>query len=293
MSRGSKYTETMIRPSSAKLSTYVHGFRGWILMKTVTVRRAVCLFSSPGSSSPVSLLFFGGNARKETWARVFFFLTIHEMPWGPLDRVFVWICMKCRGMFAFVAWFVWSGSDRRSGKRSLGCSFLAADCFCSLLINGSSPCCLIPHSRHTRRRPNKLLCDLNTKLWLQVNIFTKWELVSALCRVYACFFYFFFCFWALNSRWALKVIDKQVMLFKKNTMETSVKQTDVLLCGEARGCFSSAHFRKAPFLTVELKRRWQMLQEMICFFLKGWGTPNVWLITAFWTGSIWETAKDT
>ena len=40
-------------------------------------------------------------------------------------------------------------------------------------------------------------------------------------------------------------------------------------------------------LTVELKRRWQMLQEMICFFLSGCGTPNVWLMTAFWTGSIW------
>lgn len=74
-------------------------------------------------------------------------------------------------------------------------------------------------------------------------------------------------------------------------METSIKQADVVLCSEARSRLSSAHFRKAPFLTVELKRRWQMLQEMICFFLRGWGTPNVWLITAFWTGSIWETAR--
>lgn len=41
-------------------------------------------------------------------------------------------------------------------------------------------------------------------------------------------------------------------------------------------------------LTAELKRRWQMLQEMNCFFLSGVGTPKVWLITAFCTGSIWK-----
>lgn len=41
-----------------------------------------------------------------------------------------------------------------------------------------------------------------------------------------------------------------------------------------------------PRLTAELKRRWQMLQEMNCFFLSGAGTPKVWLITAFCTGSI-------
>ena len=41
-------------------------------------------------------------------------------------------------------------------------------------------------------------------------------------------------------------------------------------------------------LTAELKRRWQMLQEMNCFFLSGAGTPKVWLITAFCTGSIWK-----
>lgn len=29
-----------------------------------------------------------------------------------------------------------------------------------------------------------------------------------------------------------------------------------------------------------------MLQEMNSFFFRGEGTPNVWLMTAFWTGSI-------
>lgn len=29
-----------------------------------------------------------------------------------------------------------------------------------------------------------------------------------------------------------------------------------------------------------------MLQEMKSFFFRGEGTPNVWLMTAFWTGSI-------
>lgn len=29
-----------------------------------------------------------------------------------------------------------------------------------------------------------------------------------------------------------------------------------------------------------------MLHEITCFFLGGMETPNVWLITAFWTGSI-------
>lgn len=37
-------------------------------------------------------------------------------------------------------------------------------------------------------------------------------------------------------------------------------------------------------LTVELKRRWQMLQEMMGFFFGG-HIPNVWFITAFCTGS--------
>ncbi len=32
-----------------------------------------------------------------------------------------------------------------------------------------------------------------------------------------------------------------------------------------------------------------MLQVITCFFLGGMETPNVWLITAFWTGSIWKT----
>lgn len=41
------------------------------------------------------------------------------------------------------------------------------------------------------------------------------------------------------------------------------------------------------WLTVELKRRWQMLQEMMGFFLGG-ATPKVWLITAFCTGSIYN-----
>lgn len=40
-------------------------------------------------------------------------------------------------------------------------------------------------------------------------------------------------------------------------------------------------------LTVELNRRWQMLQEMMGFFLGG-ATPKVWLITAFCTGSIYD-----
>lgn len=44
-------------------------------------------------------------------------------------------------------------------------------------------------------------------------------------------------------------------------------------------------------LTAELKRRWQMLQEMNCFFFSGVGTPKVWLITAFCTGSIWKGRK--
>lgn len=36
---------------------------------------------------------------------------------------------------------------------------VAADCFCSLLINGSFPCCLIPHTKttHKKDKPNKLL----------------------------------------------------------------------------------------------------------------------------------------
>lgn len=33
-----------------------------------------------------------------------------------------------------------------------------------------------------------------------------------------------------------------------------------------------------------------MLQEMKSFFFKGEGTPNVWLMTAFWTGSICQGA---
>lgn len=44
------------------------------------------------------------------------------------------------------------------------------------------------------------------------------------------------------------------------------------------------------WLTVELKRRWQMLHNMMGFFF-GWATPKVWLITAFWTGSIWEMKR--
>lgn len=48
-----------------------------------------------------------------------------------------------------------------------------------------------------------------------------------------------------------------------------------------------------PPLTAELKRRWQMLQEMNCFFLSGAGTPKVWLITAFCTGSIWKGREGT
>lgn len=31
-----------------------------------------------------------------------------------------------------------------------------------------------------------------------------------------------------------------------------------------------------------------MLQEMKSFFFRGDGTPKVWLMTAFWTGSICE-----
>lgn len=54
-----------------------------------------------------------------------------------------------------------------------------------------------------------------------------------------------------------------------------------------RGCSPSMVTHPAPCpLTAELKRRWQMLQEMNCFFLSGAGTPKVWLITAFCTGSI-------
>lgn len=41
-------------------------------------------------------------------------------------------------------------------------------------------------------------------------------------------------------------------------------------------------------LTAELNLRWQMLQDMKSFFFRGEGTPNVWLMTAFWTGSICE-----
>lgn len=44
-------------------------------------------------------------------------------------------------------------------------------------------------------------------------------------------------------------------------------------------------------LTAELNLRWQILQEMNCFFLSGLGTPKVWLITAFCTGSIWRGAR--
>lgn len=44
-------------------------------------------------------------------------------------------------------------------------------------------------------------------------------------------------------------------------------------------------------LTVELKRRWQILHEMTCFFFRDWGTPNVWFITAFCTGSIWRKGE--
>lgn len=39
--------------------------------------------------------------------------------------------------------------------------------------------------------------------------------------------------------------------------------------------------------TSELKRIWQMLQEMIGRFVFIIGGPNVCVITAFWTGSIW------
>ncbi len=46
------------------------------------------------------------------------------------------------------------------------------------------------------------------------------------------------------------------------------------------------------WLTVELKRRWQMLQEMMGFFLGG-ATPKVWLITAFCTGSIYDEKHTT
>lgn len=56
-------------------------------------------------------------------------------------------------------------------------------------------------------------------------------------------------------------MDNQVVQFKKHRVETSIKQTDAILLHI--DCFYSA------FLTVELNRRWQMLQEMICFFLRG------------------------
>lgn len=66
----------------------------------------------------------------------------------------------------------------------------------------------------------------------------------------------------LNSQRTLKVMDNQVEQFKKHMVERSIKQTDALLLHI--DCFYSA-----PSLTVELNRRWQMLQEMICFFLRG------------------------
>lgn len=66
----------------------------------------------------------------------------------------------------------------------------------------------------------------------------------------------------LNSPRALKVMDNQVVHFKKHRVETSMKQADAFLLHI--DCFYCA-----LFLTVELNRRWQMLQEMICFFLRG------------------------
>lgn len=44
--RKSIHKETIIRQSSAKLSTYVHGLREWILMKTV-VCEELCVSSLP------------------------------------------------------------------------------------------------------------------------------------------------------------------------------------------------------------------------------------------------------
>lgn len=44
--------------------------------------------------------------------------------------------------------------------------------------------------------------------------------------------------------------------------------------------------------TAELKRIWQTLQEMIGRFVLTRGTPKVWLITAFCTGSIWGRRKN-
>ncbi len=45
------------------------------------------------------------------------------------------------------------------------------------------------------------------------------------------------------------------------------------------------------YLTSELKRIWQTLQEMIGRLVFTSGTPKVWLITAFWTGSIWIQSR--
>lgn len=44
-------------------------------------------------------------------------------------------------------------------------------------------------------------------------------------------------------------------------------------------------------LTSELNLSWQTLHEIICFFLGGTETPNVWLMTAFCTGSIWRANR--
>lgn len=43
--------------------------------------------------------------------------------------------------------------------------------------------------------------------------------------------------------------------------------------------------------TSELNRIWQTLQDMMGRLVLTSGTPKVWLITAFWTGSIWSTEK--
>lgn len=52
-------------------------------------------------------------------------------------------------------------------------------------------------------------------------------------------------------------------------------------------CLRHGGENASVWLTVELKRRWQMLHDMMGFFFCG-ATPKVWLITAFCTGSIWK-----
>lgn len=143
----------------------------------------------------------------------------------------------------------------------------AADCFCTLEINGKLS--LLSNSSPQR------LTDRFQRFYSEIN---KGYRKKAFCYIeFPASFFLNYIFQMRRSGWLQE---------EPHNPKRPATERFHPVCYITRNVLASP---SEICLTVELKRRWQMLQEMICFFLRGWGTPNVWLITAFWTGSIWET----